>query len=168
MKTNKDYHGGKMSKEKLTDAYEIAKYIKNATKATPVKLYINGDLNKIDFKDCLVFGSEKSAIVFGEYERIKEVLSTCQTSITDYKIEYDRRNSAIPLLDTNEIQARIEPGAFIREHVKIGKGAIIMMGAIINIGAEIGEGTMVDMGAVVGARGTIGNNCHIGAGAVIA
>ena len=66
------------------------------------------------------------------------------------------------------INARIEPGAVIRDEVEIGDGAVIMMGAIINIGAVIGKGTMIDMGAVLGGRATVGANCHIGAGAVLA
>lgn len=31
---------------KLTDPYEIAKFIKNSTKKTPVKVYLNGSLEK--------------------------------------------------------------------------------------------------------------------------
>ena len=55
-------------------------------------------------------------------------------------IENDCRNSALPLLDIKKVNARIEPGAIIRDRVEIGDGAVIMMGAIINIGAVIGEG----------------------------
>lgn len=152
----------------LTDPYEIAKFIKDAKKITPIKFYVNGNIDEIDFKDCKVFKGERSAVVFGEYESIKEILEIYKEQIEEYEMEYDRRNSAIPLLDTKEIQARIEPGALIRDRVSIGKGAVIMMGAVINIGAEIGEGTMIDMNSVVGARGTIGKNVHLGAGAVIA
>ncbi|MBD5424040.1 MAG: 2,3,4,5-tetrahydropyridine-2,6-dicarboxylate N-acetyltransferase, partial [Allobaculum sp.] len=65
-------------------------------------------------------------------------------------------------------QARIEPGAIIRDHVTIQKNAVIMMGAILNIGAEVGEGTMIDMGAILGGRAIVKNHCHIGAGAVLA
>ena len=83
-------------------------------------------------------------------------------------MEYDRRNSAVPMLDVTDIEARIEPGAFIRDRVKIGKNAVVMMGAVINIGAEIGEGSMVDMNAVLGARATVGKNVHVGAGSVLA
>ena len=71
-------------------------------------------------------------------------------------IENDCRNSAIPLLDLKGINARIEPGAVIRDQVTIGDGAVVMMGAIINIGAVIGEGTMIDMGVVMGGRATVG------------
>nr|WP_252895387.1 2,3,4,5-tetrahydropyridine-2,6-dicarboxylate N-acetyltransferase [Fructilactobacillus florum] len=78
------------------------------------------------------------------------------------------RNQAVPLLDTKELDARIEPGALIREQVKIGKDAVVMMGALINIGAEIGAGSMIDMGAVLGGRALVGKHCHIGAGAVLA
>ena len=72
------------------------------------------------------------------------------------------------MLDTTKINARIEPGVYIREHAVIGDSAVIMMGAVINIGAIVGESTMIDMNAVVGGRAIIGRNCHIGAGAVIA
>ena len=57
------------------------------------------------------------------------------------------------MLDIKDINARIEPGAVIREQVTIGDNAVIMMGAIINIGAVIGSGTMIDMGAVFLAAG---------------
>ncbi len=152
----------------LTDPYEIARYIKEVKKTTPVKLYIKGDLEQIDFSNVKVFGEGRNRTVFGEYSEVAQILNNYKNVIEDYHLENDRRNSAIPLLDLTDIQARIEPGAIIRDRVKIGNNAIIMMGASINIGAVIGEGTMIDMNAVVGARGTIGNNCHIGAGAVVA
>ena len=44
------------------------------------------------------------------------------------------------MLDLKGINARIEPGAIIRDCVEIGDRAVIMMGAIINIGSVIGEG----------------------------
>lgn len=66
------------------------------------------------------------------------------------------------------INARIEPGAFIREHAVIKDKSVVMMGAIINIGAVVGEGTMIDMGAVLGGRATTEKNVHVGAGAVLA
>ena len=55
------------------------------------------------------------------------------------------------MLDKRAINARIEPGAIIRDQVEIGDNAVIMMGAVINIGAEIGAGTMIDMGAILEA-----------------
>lgn len=152
----------------LTDPYEIAKFIKDAKKSTPVKLYIKGKLDNIDLSGYKAFGEGDSKIIFGEFDEIKSLVEDYEKDIEYYEIENDRRNSAIPLLDMKKIQARIEPGAFIRDRVEIGKNAVIMMGAVINIGAEIGENTMIDMNAIVGARGTIGKNVHVGAGAVIA
>lgn len=152
----------------LTNPYEIAKFIKEAKKSTPVKLYIKGELDDIDFSSYKAFGNGDSRIIFGEYEQIESFIKDNENKIEYYEVENDRRNSAIPLLDMKNIQARIEPGALIRDRVKIGKNAVIMMGAVINIGADIGENTMIDMNAVVGARGTIGKNVHVGAGAVIA
>ncbi len=158
----------KLTNTDLTDPYKIAKFIKDAKKTTPVKLYLKGELDNIDFGNLKAFGSGDSRIVIGENDEVVLILEKYQDQIEYYHIENDRRNSAIPMLDKKNIQARIEPGAIIRDKVYIGKNAVIMMGAVINIGAEIGENTMIDMNAVVGARGTIGKNVHVGAGAVIA
>lgn len=157
-----------MSNYDLTNPYEIARFIKEAKKATPVKVYINGDLDAASLDAFKVFGSNGSYILFGEASDLEAVLANEANSIKDIVIENDRRNSAIPMLDLKNISARIEPGAVIRDRVKIGQNAVIMMGAIINIGAEIGDGTMIDMNAVLGARATVGKNAHVGAGAVLA
>ncbi len=151
----------------LQDAMEIIKYIGEATKKTPVKVYVNGVNLPSDGK-CQVFGTSDSRVLIGDIQDVENYLTTNNENITDSHIEYDRRNSAIPLLDTTKINARIEPGTFIRDQVHIGDNAVIMMGAVINIGASIGDGTMIDMGVVMGGRATVGNRCHIGAGAVLA
>lgn len=150
------------------DSYELANYIKNAKKQTPVKIILQGKIKKIDFMTLKSIKSREIAIAFGEYTEVKKFISENKKYIKSYHIEADRRNSAIPLLDIKNIDARIEPGSIIRKYVTIGKAAIVMMGAVINVGAVIGDGTMVDMNAVVGARAIIGKNVHIGAGAVIA
>ncbi|MGL5314017.1 MAG: 2,3,4,5-tetrahydropyridine-2,6-dicarboxylate N-acetyltransferase [Peptostreptococcaceae bacterium] len=152
----------------LTDPYEIAKFIKDAKKSTPVKVYIKGNIDKIDFNGLKTFGDSNFTILFGESDEVEPILSQYENEIEFYEIENNRRNSAIPMIDLKKIKARIEPGAIIRDRVSIGENAVIMMGAVINIGAEIGENTMIDMNAVVGARGTIGKNVHVGAGSVIA
>ncbi|MDO5111261.1 MAG: 2,3,4,5-tetrahydropyridine-2,6-dicarboxylate N-acetyltransferase [Clostridia bacterium] len=148
------------------NAQEIIRYISEAEKKTPVKLYIK-EKRPIDYGDAQVFGAGDK-IVFGEWKALAPILEQNRDAIADIVIENDRRNSAIPLLDMKDIPARIEPGAILREQVQIGKGAVIMMGAVINIGAVIGENTMIDMGAILGGRATVGANCHIGAGAVLA
>lgn len=148
------------------NAQEIIRFIQNAEKKTPVKVYLN-TTKEIDFPNAKVFGKE-SLIVFGDWNDIAPVLEENKDYITDLVVENEARNSAVPLLDIKNIHARIEPGAIIREQVEIGDYAVIMMGAIINIGAVIGEGTMIDMGAVLGGRATVGKHCHIGAGAVLA
>ena len=149
------------------NAQEIISFIQNAEKKTPVKVYVN-ELAPIDFPNTTVFGSGGSKIIFGDWKDIEPVLAANKDMIKDYAIENDCRNSAVPLLDTKHLNARIEPGAIIRDQVDIGDRAVIMMGAIINIGAVIGEDTMIDMGAVLGGRATVGKHCHIGAGAVLA
>ena len=148
------------------NAQEIINYIATSEKKTPVKLTVK-EKAPIDYGNAKVFGAGDK-IVFGDWKELKPIIEANADNIADMVIENDCRNSAIPLLDMKEINARIEPGAIIREQVTIGNGAVIMMGAIINIGAVIGDGTMIDMGAVLGGRATVGKNCHVGAGAVLA
>jgi tetrahydrodipicolinate N-acetyltransferase len=153
----------------MMNADELIEFIRASEKKTPVKVYVKGDLDSIDFGTSIrSFINGKTGVLFGEWKDIEPVLTANQANLDDFIVESDRRNSAIPMLDTKNIHARIEPGAYIREQVTIGDNAVIMMNASINIGAVIGEGSMIDMNAVIGGRGTIGKNCHIGAGAVIA
>jgi len=152
----------------LTDPYEIARYIKEAKKSTPVKVYIDGDLSNCSPENIDIYGFGNFYVLFGESSIVSEFIVSNKEKIKKFRLEQDRRNSAIPLMDITGIDARIEPGAIIRDKVTIAKNAVIMMGAVINIGAEIGEGSMIDMNAVVGARGKIGKRVHLGAGAVVA
>ncbi|MBE2976089.1 2,3,4,5-tetrahydropyridine-2,6-dicarboxylate N-acetyltransferase [Priestia megaterium] len=154
---------------KMMDANEIISFIQNSTKSTPVKVYVKGEVEGIDFgSSSKTFVTGSTGVVFGEWKEIKAAIEANEGKIEDYVIENDRRNSAIPLLDMKGIKARIEPGAIIRDQVEIGDNAVIMMGASINIGSVIGEGTMIDMNVVLGGRATVGKNCHIGAGSVLA
>ena len=148
------------------NAQEIINYIATAEKKTPVKLYVK-EKAPINYGNAKVFGATDK-IVFGDWKELGPILELNKDRIEDIVIENEARNSAIPMLDKKNINARIEPGAIIREQVEIGDRAVIMMGAIINIGAVVGEGSMIDMGAVLGGRATVGKNCHIGAGAVLA
>ncbi len=153
----------------MMNANEIISFIGNSVKKTPVKVYIKGQLEGLDFgQDASVFINGSTGVIFGEWSVIQPVLENNKGKIEDYVVENDRRNSALPLLDLKGINARIEPGAIIRDQVHIGDNAVIMMGASINIGASIGEKTMIDMNAVLGGRATVGKNCHIGAGSVLA
>lgn len=152
------------------DAHQIINFIATSKKVTPVKVYVNGDnVLAANWGDNVqVFGSDHSVVLFGDYADVAPALEANAAIIREQVIENDRRNSGVPLLDLKYQNARIEPGAIIRDQVTIGDNAVIMMGAIINIGAEIGAKTMIDMGAVLGGRATVGENCHIGAGAVLA
>ena len=152
----------------FTDPYEIARYIKESKKTTPIKVYVDGNLEGCTLGNIESYGNNGFYILFGESTEVLEFILEHRRKINKFKVEADRRNSAIPMLDIIDIEARIEPGAIIRDRVSIGKNAVIMMGAVLNIGAEIGEGTMVDMNAVVGARGKLGKRVHLGAGAVVA
>lgn len=157
-----------MSNVDLNDPYKIAAYIKQAKKTTPVKAYIDGNLDGIDAGNIKKYGNGSFWILMGENAEIEAFIQANKNVINKFDLDYDRRNSAIPMLDIRHAEARIEPGAVIRDMVTIHKNAVVMMGAIINIGAEVGENSMIDMGAVLGARATVGRDCHIGAGAVLA
>ncbi len=151
----------------MMTAREIIEYIGSAEKKTPVKVYVN-ETAPIDYGGAAVFGEGRSKVVFGDWRELEGILAQNAESIAQLVVENDRRNSAVPLLDMKSVNARIEPGAIIREQVSIGDNAVIMMGAVINIGASVGPGTMIDMGAVLGGRATVGADCHVGAGAVLA
>ncbi|MFC6323098.1 2,3,4,5-tetrahydropyridine-2,6-dicarboxylate N-acetyltransferase [Companilactobacillus baiquanensis] len=149
------------------DAEEIINYIGNAKKVTPVKVYVQGDFSSLKIPASVKFFNTGSmGILIGDYTEIAPLLKN--DDISEYFIETSAKNSAVPMLDIKHINARIEPGAIIRDQVSVGDNAVIMMGAVINIGAEIGDGTMIDMGAVLGGRAIVGKNSHIGANAVLA
>ncbi|HED08762.1 MAG TPA: 2,3,4,5-tetrahydropyridine-2,6-dicarboxylate N-acetyltransferase [Ignavibacteria bacterium] len=150
------------------DSFEIIKYISDSKKKTPVKVYLNGNLGEIDFLNYDFYGNEISGILFCEFDDFKKFYSENKDKIVKYRIENDRRNSAIPLADLTKYKARIEPGVYVRDLVEIGDNCVIMMGAVLNIGAVIGKNTMIDMNVVVGGRAIVGDNCHIGAGTVLA
>lgn len=151
------------------DAKELINLIHTSPKVTPIHCYVQSkcDLDFTGFSG-KVFGGKGFYILIGEYKEILYLIKNEKENIFDFYYELDRINSAIPLLRYEGLEARIEPGAIIRDQVEIGKHAVIMMGAIINIGAQIGEDTMIDMGVVLGGRAIVGNRCHIGAGTVLA
>ena len=128
----------------LTDPYEIARFIKESKKTTPVKVYVNGDLSDASLNNIEHYGDNNFYILFGESDVITEIILENKHKINSFRVENDRRNSAIPMLDLLSIDARIEPGAIIRDRVSIGKNAVI------------------------GARGQLGKRVHLGAGAVVA
>ena len=149
---------------------KIAKLISTSKKKTPAKVYVQGNFHKESFEGqgFQAFGEGRFWLLIGDYPLIERWVKNNKDKIKDHFVEITARYSALPLLDLRKVDARIEPGAIVREGARIGKGCVVMMGAVINIGAEVGEKTMVDMNAVIGARAKVGKNCHVGAGAVIA
>jgi tetrahydrodipicolinate N-acetyltransferase len=153
------------------DYQEIRDLISNARKTTPVTVHVRheGPIETGEVQDVRAFPTGAgTTILIGDWGGIERILADAGDRVLYHHVDNDRRNSAIPLLDLRGVNARIEPGAVIRDRVDIGDRVIVMMGAVINIGAVIGEATMIDMNAVVGARALVGANCHIGAGAVLA
>jgi len=152
----------------IDTAEQIIDFIKNAKKKTPVKAYLQGAVQPVNKDGLQVFAGAGAAVAVGDFSEVQAFLEANKAHIEYCHIEAAARNSAVPLADLTQYNARIEPGAIIRDHVKIGDHAVVMMGAVINIGAVIGENTMIDMNVVVGGRAEVGKNCHIGAGTVLA
>ncbi|MDR3230151.1 MAG: 2,3,4,5-tetrahydropyridine-2,6-dicarboxylate N-acetyltransferase [Synergistaceae bacterium] len=150
------------------DTEEIIRLIRESKKRTPTRAFVSGDLKGLDWGEAKFVGGADFGVLSGDWPIVGELLQRHASRITASEVEVTSRNSAIPLTDVTRYEARIEPGAIIRDRVEIGKNAVVMMGAVINIGAVVGEGTMIDMNCVLGGRARIGAKCHIGAGAVVA
>jgi len=156
--------------QKKMNSKGIAELISMSRKRTPSKVYISGGFEVGDFAglDFQAFGHGNFWILIGDYPVIERWMEKNKDRVKDKHIEIAARYSALPLIDLSKVEARVEPGAVIREGASIGKDCIIMMGAVINVGAEIGSRTMIDMNAVIGSRAVIGRDCHVSAGVVIA
>ncbi len=148
------------------DWKEIANIISKSRKTTPSIVFLKGKIDTIRGRELgiHIFGFGEDYILIGDWDEIKKII----VEQKDIYVDIKGRFQAVPMIDLRKIEARVEPGAIIRDGAKIGKDSIILMGAVVNIGAEIGERTMIDMNAVIGARAIIGRDCHIGAGSVIA
>lgn len=147
---------------------DVIRLIRESKKKTIARAFVSGDLRNVEWGALHFVGGADFGTVKGNFEDILDVLEKNGEHIEDCEVEVTARNSAVPIADLTKYDARIEPGAVIRDMVEIGKNAVVMMGAVINIGACVGEGTMIDMNAVLGGRAQVGAGCHIGAGAVIA
>ncbi|MGL4338324.1 MAG: 2,3,4,5-tetrahydropyridine-2,6-dicarboxylate N-acetyltransferase, partial [Turicibacter sp.] len=153
------------------DTLQLIELIKTSPKKTNVKCYVKCDYRiigneRLDKVRHFICGG--TVMLVDEWEKVSAFLQENEPLIEDVELEFNHRNSAIPLLNYLNVDARIEPGSIIRDHVTIGRKAIVMMGAVINLGAVIGEETMIDMNVVLGGRAIVGKRCHIGAGAVLA
>ena len=99
----------------LNDAYAIAKFIKDAEKQTPVKVYVSTTAEIEKNENFKVFGNNGEYTLIGDYKTIMDAIAPIKDQITDMYVENSARNSAIPMIDMLGIDARIEPGAIIRD-----------------------------------------------------
>ena len=99
----------------LNDAYAIAKFIKDAEKQTPVKVYVSTTAEIAKAENFKVFGNNGEYTLIGDYKTIMDAIDPIKDQITDMYVENSARNSAIPMIDMLDIDARIEPGAIIRD-----------------------------------------------------
>lgn len=145
---------------------ELIQKLHDHSRSTEVLLMFN-EIQPTHWQKAAVYG-DQFKLVIGEWEILRSQLEDQRRQLRDLRIVCPQRQSAWPQLAIQDLPCRIEPGAWIRDVVEIGKNAVILTGAVINVGARIGAETMVDMNAVIGARAEIGQRCHIGAGAVVA
>ena len=160
-----------MTAQKMT-AQEIIAFIGNAEKKTNVKVTFEGELAGELPASVVKLGN----VLFGDWKEIEPLLANL-TENKDYIVEQDGRNSAVPLLDKRYLNARIEPGAIIRDQVTIEDNAVIMMGAgavlagvIEPASAEpvrIGDNVLVGANAVVIEGVQVGNGSVVAAGAIV-
>ena len=77
-----------MSKDyDFTNPYEIAKFIKEVTKTTPVKAYIKGDLSGLSDQAFKIFGEGNMYVLFGEASDIMTFIEGHSAIIEDFEIE---------------------------------------------------------------------------------
>ena len=93
------------------NAQEIIQFIANAEKKTSVKVTFDGQLATAVPGSVVKLGN----VLFGDWKDVAPLLDGLVEN-QDYVVEQDARNSAVPLLDKRAINARIEPGAIIRDH----------------------------------------------------
>ncbi|NQK59539.1 2,3,4,5-tetrahydropyridine-2,6-dicarboxylate N-acetyltransferase [Streptococcus suis] len=148
-----------MTAQKMT-AQEIIAFIGNAVKKTTVKVTFEGELAGPVPAEVTKLGN----VLFGDWKDVEPLLTNLTENV-DYVVEQDGRNSAVPLLDKRNINARIEPGAIIRDQVTIGDNAVIMMGAVINIGAGAVLAGVIEPASAEPVR--VGDNVLVGANAVV-
>ena len=100
----------------MMNAQEIIHYIATAEKKTPVKITLREKAGEapISFGSAKVFGVGDK-VIFGDWKELGPILEANRSKIDDMVIENDCRNSAVPMLDLKGINARIEPGAIIRD-----------------------------------------------------
>ena len=78
-------------------------------KATPLKIYINGSFEDVEFNPSFkVFGTADSKTIFADARDWEKFYPSIEDKVTDIVVEQDRRNSAIPLMDLTNTKARIE------------------------------------------------------------
>ena len=121
---------------------ELIQKLHDHPRSTEVLLMFNED-SPTHWTDAAVYG-QTFKLVIGEWDSLRPQLQAQKDRLRDVRLVCPQRQSAWPLLAIQDLPCRIEPGAWIRDAVEIGKNAVI------------------------GARAEIGQRCHIGAGAVVA
>ena len=126
-----------MTAQKMS-AQEIIAFIGNAEKKTNVKVTFEGELATAVPASVTKLGN----VLFGDWKDIEPLLANL-TENKDYVVEQDGRNSAVPLLDKRHLNARIEPGAIIRDQVTIEDNAVVIECVQVCNGSVVAAGAIV-------------------------
>ena len=121
---------------------EVIRLIKESKKRTVARVFVAGDLKNVEWGALHFVGSSSFGTVKGDLPEILKVLEANGDRIDDCEVEVCARNSAVPLADLTRYEARIEPGAVIRDMVEIGRNAVVMMGAVNCSSADTASATM--------------------------
>ena len=69
----------------MKNPYDIARYIKDAKKSTPLKVYLKGTLTDSDFGNLEFYGSNGNYTLFGEKEKILDFLEKNTSKINQHR-----------------------------------------------------------------------------------
>ena len=89
----------------MMDAWEIIERIAKAEKKTPVRVFLR-EKEPVDYGTAEVFGPGDK-VLFGDWRELGPILAANREKIDGLVVEWDRRNSALPLLDRRDKGARV-------------------------------------------------------------
>ena len=91
---------------------EIIKFIATSKKKTPVKVYVNFNA-EVEFPETLeVYGEGNSKVIFADFADWVEFYEANKALVANHRVENDRRNSGVPMIDLTQFNARIETRMF--------------------------------------------------------
>ena len=101
---------------------ELIQKLHDHPRSTEVLLMFNEE-SPTHWTDAAVYG-QTFKLVIGEWDSLRPQLQAQKDRLRDVRLVCPQRQSAWPLLAIQDLPCRIEPGAWIRDVVEIGKNEI--------------------------------------------